>query len=147
MKSRTPLLITVILLAVLASATPSKLTPFPKNVTQFDGVIGDEAVRFLKLKRNQGVRLSVASMTPIGKPVDFTVMIWFKLQRSLSDLSLKKNSDVMHLFSFPNSLKCYVTIGGIIGCDSENLPHLRLLNLQDLLKADHWFHLTVSGQS
>ena len=40
-----------VILAVLASAS-SKLTAYPKNVTQFDGVIGDEAVRYLKLKRN-----------------------------------------------------------------------------------------------
>ena len=53
----------------------------------------------------------------------------------------------MYLFSFPNSLKCYITVGGIIGCDSENLPRLRLLGLKDMLKVDHWFHLTVSGQS
>ena len=104
----------------------------------------DEAVRYLKLRRYQGVKLPIGPTGKVGKDVDFTVMLWFKLYSELKS-DTASDTDIMYLFSFPNSLRCHLASVGTLTCECANLPKLRLMNLSDILKPNKWFHLTVSG--
>ena len=38
--------------------------------------------------------------------IDFTVMLWFKIDDDESEIS---DSEIMYLFQFPDSVACYIT--------------------------------------
>ena len=52
---------------------------YEKAATNFDGVLEEEVVTYLHLESNEGVVLPVMSTGTFNEPVDFTVMMWIKI--------------------------------------------------------------------
>ena len=84
----------------------SGLKSFEKAKTQFDGITSENQVTYLKLQTNQGVELPVLSTGITDEYIDFTVMLWFKIDDDESEIS---GSEIMYLFQFPDSVACYIT--------------------------------------
>ena len=79
---------------------------FEKAKTQFDGITSENQVTYLKLKTNQGVSLPVLSTGITDEYIDFTIMLWFKIDEEESQES---DAEIMYLFQFPDSVACYIT--------------------------------------
>jgi hypothetical protein len=53
-----------------------------RQSTIFDGVTGEKYITYLKLDANQsaGVRTTIGDLDTLSRPIDYTVMLWFKPQ-------------------------------------------------------------------
>jgi len=111
---------------------------YQKAVTQYDGVLKEEVVTYLKLNKDQGVRLPVMSTGIYNKGIDFTVMLWFKVTKGSID-----QNELMYLFNFEGSVSCYFTKSRTLMCDSSNRQKLQV----DVgsIHSEKWIHLTLSG--
>ena len=92
---------------------------YQKAVTQFDGVLKEEVVTYLKLNKDQGVQLPVMSTGIYNKGLDFTIMLWFKVTKGSID-----QNELMYLFNFEGSVSCYFTKSRTLMCDSSNRQKL-----------------------
>ena len=75
----------------------------------------------------------------VDEPLDFTVMLWFKVDRDLPDDIAQ---EIMYLFQFQEGAACYITSRMSILCDSHDRRKLQI-NSHDISKGK-WYHLTLS---
>ena len=87
---------------------------------------------------------------PGYREFDYTIMFWFRSQKSLLDLQSDESilNKKAYLFELPGSASCYVTRteeeeSPYIGCNTpgDNLK-IKLADLPDL---QSWMHLTYSA--
>ena len=57
----------------------AEMGTYLKSHTQFDGVDSEEYVTFLKLHEHNQLQIPVLSTGHLQTPLDFTVMLWIKL--------------------------------------------------------------------
>ena len=86
---------------------------YEKAKTQFDGVTHENQVTYLVLNTTQGVEIPVLSTGKVNKNLEFTVMLWFKIDKSFGE----QESEIMYLFSFEDSVACFLTKNSLM-CDS-----------------------------
>ncbi len=55
------------------------LATYQKSRTQFDGVTSELQVTYLDLKQDMGVEVPILSSGRIQRNIDFSVMLWFKI--------------------------------------------------------------------
>ena len=114
---------------------------YEKSKTQFDGVTHENRVTYLTLKPDQGVEIPVLSTGKVNQNLDFSVMLWFKVDESYAD----SEAEIMYLFSFEDSVACFVTKNLSLMCDSYDRKKLQIIS--DQLIPGKWFHLTLSCQT
>ena len=68
-------------------------------------------------------------------------MLWFKVDESYAD----SEAEIMYLFSFEDSVACFVTKNLSLMCDSYDRKKLQIIS--DQLIPGKWFHLTLSCQT
>ena len=111
---------------------------YEKSKTQFDGVTHENRVTYLKLQPDQGVEIPVLSTGKVNQNLDFSIMLWFKVDESYAD----SEAEIMYLFSFEDSVACFVTKNLSLMCDSYDRKKLQIIS--DELIPGKWFHLTLS---
>ena len=77
----------------------------------------------------------------LNQNLDFTVMLWFKVDESYLD----SEAEIMYLFSFEDSAACFLTKNLSLMCDSYDRKKLQIIS--DELIPGRWFHLTLSCQT
>jgi hypothetical protein len=88
------------------------------------------------------VRTTIGDLDTLSRPIDYTVMLWFKPQ----DVAFwgQRYSSV---FEFENSLQCYFTSLGSVMCDSvKNCDKLMAMDVAKQVQVNEWAHITVSGR-
>jgi len=102
------------------------ISQFDKAKTQFDGVTSEMQVTYLKLKNDQGVEIPILSTGKKNTNIDFTVMFYFKIDKDIFSRSVSEGDDaqsngppqIMYLFSFEDSVACFLTDTLTLMCDS-----------------------------
>jgi hypothetical protein len=93
------------------------------------------------MTRETGVEIPVLSTGKgaTGEALDFTVMLWFKVsEEAFTD----SDTEIMYLFSFDESVACFLTKTMSIMCDSHDRNKLQIEG--DMIDPGKWFHLTLS---
>ena len=93
----------------------------------------------MTLKPDQGVEIPVLSTGKVHRNIDFTIMLWFKIDEDYQQQA--SESDFMYLFSFEDSAACFLTQNALM-CDSWDRKKLQIIS--DELIPGKWFHLTLS---
>lgn len=93
---------------------------YAKSKTQFDGVTNEMQVTYLTLNPDQGVELPILSTGVKDENIDFTVMMWFKIDEAFYTKSAPGGEapQIMYLFSFEDSVACFLTDTLTLMCDS-----------------------------
>ena len=96
------------------------LATYDKSRTQFDGVTNEMQVTYLKLSLDQGVEIPILSSGIRDENIDFSVMMWFKVDQVFNTRSVPGglNPQIMYLFSFEDSVACFFTDTLTLMCDS-----------------------------
>lgn len=72
---------------------------------------------YLVLEQDQGVEIPVLSTGRVAENLDFTVMLWFKVNKDY-ETSGTSDAEIMYLFSFEDSAACFLTKTLSLMCDS-----------------------------
>ena len=96
------------------------IATYDKSRTQFDGVTNEMQVSYLKLTLNQGVEIPIITSGIRDQNIDFSVMMWFKVDQAFNTKSVPggNNPQIMYLFSFEDSVACFFTDTLTLMCDS-----------------------------
>lgn len=103
------------------------ISQFDKAKTQFDGVTSEMQVTYLKLNNDQGVEIPILSTGKKNTNLDFTVMFYFKIDKDIFSRTVSEGGDgarsngppqIMYLFSFEDSVACFLTDTLTLMCDS-----------------------------
>ena len=130
------------------------ISSFDKAKTQFDGVTSEMQVTYLKLNNDQGIEIPILSTGKKNENIDFTVMFYFKIDKEIFSRSSVSEGDdgqsngppqIMYLFSFEDSVACFLTDTLTLMCDSWDRKKLQI-------PAGHitpgiWHHLTLSSSA
>ena len=123
------------------------LKTYDKSRTQFDGVTHEMQVGYLQLSPSQGVHLPILSTGKVDENIDFTVMLWFKIDEAFYTKSVPGGVPpaIMYLFSFEDSAACFLTDTLTLMCDSWDRRKLQIP--ANLLMPGIWYHLTLSSSA
>ena len=101
------------------------ISTYDKSRTQFDGVTHELEVSYLNLNVDQGVEIPVMSTGVSGENIDFTVMMWFKIDKDFLTGAKAPEGEqggvppqIMYLFQFEDSVACFFTDTLTLMCDS-----------------------------
>ena len=123
------------------------IATYDKSRTQFDGVTNEMKVSYLKLTLNQGVEIPIVTSGIRDENIDFTVMMWFKVDQAFNTRSVPGglNPQIMYLFSFEDSVACFFTDTLTLMCDSWDRRKLQIP--AHLITPGIWYHLTLSSSA
>lgn len=101
-------------------------------------------VTYLQLSVDQGVEIPIMSTGVSGENIDFSVMMWFKIDQ---DFYTPRGvpPQIMYLFSFEDSVACFFTDALTLMCDSWDRRKLQIKSEE--LAPGIWYHLTLSSQA
>ena len=101
---------------------------YDKSRTQFDGVTHELQVTYLKLNVENGVEIPIMSTGVTDVNIDFTVMMWFKIDKNFFTKSGPNGQrpQIMYLFSFEDSVACFFTDTLTLMCDSWDRRKLQI---------------------
>ena len=96
------------------------ISSYDKSRTQFDGVTNEMQVTYLSLGLSHGVEIPVLSTGVLDTSIDFTIMLWFKIDESFFTKSIPGGEppQIMYLLSFEDSAACFFTDTLTLMCDS-----------------------------
>ncbi len=104
------------------------ISSYDKSKTQFDGVTSEMQVTYLQLRQDQGVEIPIMSTGKKNTNIDFTVMLYFKIDKDILNRSVSEENQqgvgqegapqIMYLFSFEDSVACFFTDTLTLMCDS-----------------------------
>lgn len=83
------------------------------------------------------MQIPVLSTGKVQKNLDFTIMLWFKINAKHTE----EDAEIMYLFSFEDSAACFLTKNSLM-CDSWDRKKLQIIS--DEIIPGKWFHLTLS---
>jgi hypothetical protein len=112
---------------------------YAKESTEYDGVLQDEVVYYLKLDAKKGVVLPVGSTGATGRNIDWTFQMWLKLE-----IGALERAERMYLFSIQDGMSCFFTKTRMFMCDS-NFAFKRIQVDTNEIEQGKWIYLTVSG--
>lgn len=110
---------------------------YQKAKTQFDGVLSEELVSYLKVNDNETLTLPVMSTGVVGERLDFTISMWLKVEEP-SEIS----TGLQYIFAFNDSVACFYTISSSIMCDSVNRARLEVS--PGSVQPGKWFNMFLS---
>ena len=121
------------------------LSTYDKSRTQFDGVTNEMQVTYLKLGLDQGVEIPILSTGVTAENMDFTVMMWFKIDQDFYTKSVPGGvaPQIMYLFSLEDSVACFFTDTLTLMCDSWDRRKLQIP--AKTVTPGIWYHLTLSS--
>lgn len=93
----------------------------------------------MAVQADQGVEIPLLSTSVVNEDQDFTVMMWFKISDSETAWS---SNNLMYLFSFEDSVSCYITFSKSIMCDTPARQKLQVKS--PMLVPGKWLHITLS---
>jgi hypothetical protein len=104
-------------------------------------------VTYLLLDPTQGVELPILSTGIDDKNIDFTVMLRFKIDQSFYTKSVPGGvpPQIMYLFSFEDSVACFLTDTLTLMCDSWDRRKLQIP--AGNLTPGIWYHMTLSSSA
>ena len=108
----------------------------------------EEQVTYLKLGPDQGVEIPILSTGITDSNIDFTVMMWFKIDQgfySNSAPGVVTAPQIMYLFSFEDSVACFFTDALTLMCDSWDRRKLQIP--AKTLVPGIWYHFTLSSKA
>ena len=125
---------------VASEQVPPFFGHYDKFTTQFDGVIFDETVTYLRMEPTSKAVLPLDATKIVGAPTDFTFKFWFKTQESTDG-----GDDVQQFFSFEgDSVQCFISKGLTITCDTTERRKLILSYADYIVGKWYFFELTVT---
>ena len=86
------------------------------------------------------MQLPVLSTGVVDKALDFTVMMWFKIDMELPQ---GQENEIMYLFQFTDGVACYITSKLSILCDTQDRRKIQAYS--EDLKRGKWYHVTLSS--
>ncbi len=128
------------------------ISSYDKSKTQFDGVTSEMQVTYLQLRQDQGVEIPIMSTGMKNTNIDFTVMLYFKIDKDILNRSVSEDQGVqegapqiMYLFSFEDSVACFFTDTLTLMCDSWDRKKLQIP--AGVITPGIWYHLTLSSSA
>ena len=119
------------------------ISSYVKSKTQFDGVTNEMQVSYLKLMPDQGLELPLMSTGITEENIDFTIMLWFKINQDFNTKSAPwgDTPQNMQLFSFEESVACFFTNTLTLMCDAADRNKLQIE--AGVITPGIWYHLTL----
>ena len=104
-------------------------------------------VSYLNLMPDHGLELPVMSTGITESNIDFTIMLWFKINQDFFTKSAPGGAppENMYLFSFEESVACFFTDTLTLMCDSADRSKLQIP--AGKLTPGIWYHLTLSASN
>ena len=68
------------------------ISSYDKSKTQFDGVNSEMQVTYLQLRQDQGVEIPIMSTGKKNSNIDFTVMLYFKIDKDILNAQKQQKS-------------------------------------------------------
>ena len=128
------------------------ISSYDKSKTQFDGVTSEMQVTYLQLRQDQGVEIPIMSTGKKNTNIDFTVMLYFKIDKDIRNRSVSEDQggqqgapQIMYLFSFEDSVACFFTDTLTLMCDSWDRKKLQIP--AGVITPGIWYHLTLSSSA